>query len=101
VNCAVLQGCCKCGVDQFVLVEQGEPVEARTRHRHLKVVAAARPVLDAKLARIGKRTAKERFETLDSHAAMLLAARLSAGSGIYAVAGTSWGAGVCLSYVGS
>ena len=39
-------------VDETVLLEQREPVEARARHRHLKVVTAAGPVLDPNLGRV-------------------------------------------------
>ena len=101
MNGAVPERLCERGVDQLVLVQQGETVEARARHCHLEVIATARAILDAKLARVGKRVAKEGFEMLDSHAAMLLAAWLPAGEGTYAMAGTSSGTGVRRSYAGS
>ncbi len=58
-------------VDAAVLVEQREPIQARGRNRHLEVVAAARPVLDAQLLRVGERPAQEGFEAIDGHAAMV------------------------------
>ena len=58
-------------VDEAVLVEQREPVEAWARHGHLEVVAAAGPVLDVEHARVGKRVAEKRFEPFGSHATML------------------------------
>ena len=61
-------------VDEAVLVEQREPVEAGARHGHLEVVAAARPVLDVEHARVGKRVPQQRFEPFGSHATMLDAA---------------------------
>jgi hypothetical protein len=45
-----------------MLLDEREPVEAAAADRHLEVVAAARPVLDLELARIGERGAQERFE---------------------------------------
>ena len=41
-------------VDQAVLVDEAEPVETRRLHRDVEVVAAARPVDDVELVRVGK-----------------------------------------------
>ena len=59
-------------VDEPVLVEQRQAVEARALHDHLEVIAAPGAILDAQLMRIGKRAAQQRFETFDSHAVMVL-----------------------------
>ena len=64
-------------VDQPVLLDEREPVEAAARHCHVEVVAPAGPVLDRKLARIGERGAQERFErTGKSHGIIVAVARL-------------------------
>jgi Lon protease-like protein len=75
VNCAVAERLRERRVDEAVLVEKRQAVEARARHDHLEVVAAAGAVLDAELVRIRKRAAQQGLETFDSHAAMLLTAR--------------------------
>ena len=49
-------------VDEPVLLDEREAIEAAARDRHLEVVAAARAVLDPELARIGERVAQKRFE---------------------------------------
>src|SRR5579864_7769331 len=54
-----------------MLVEQREPSEARARDGHLEVVAAARAVLDAQLAGVGKRGVQERLEAIGGHVAMV------------------------------
>ena len=54
-----------------VLVEQREPVEARARHGHLEMVAAAGAVLDAQLRRVGKRVAQQGLQALGHHVLML------------------------------
>ena len=69
-------------VDEAMLVEQRQAVEARGRHDHLEVVAAAGAVLDAKLVRVGKGTAEQGLESLDSHGAMLLTAWESTPRGV-------------------
>ena len=61
-------------VDEAVLVEQREPVEAGARHGHLEVVAAAGPVLDAELARLGERVAEEGLDAVGHHGLMVDAA---------------------------
>ena len=61
-------------VDEAVLIEQRQPVEARARHGHLEVVAAAGPVLHGQHARVGKRVAQQGFKAVGSHATMLVGA---------------------------
>ncbi len=51
-------------VDEPVLLDEGQAVEPAARHGHLKVVAAAGPVGDVELARIGERRAQERLQRL-------------------------------------
>lgn len=75
MNGAVAEGLRERLVDQAVLVEQRQAVEARARHDHLEVIAAAGAVLDAELVRVGKRAAQQSLETFDSHSAMLLTRR--------------------------
>jgi len=75
VNCAVAERLRERLVDEAVLVEQREAVEARARDDHLEMVAAARAILDAELVRIGEGAAQQGLETFDGHAAMLLTAR--------------------------
>ena len=58
-------------VDEPVLVDEREPLEARARQHHLEVVAAAGPVLDAHGRRVRKRVTEQMFERRDGHAAML------------------------------
>jgi Lon protease-like protein len=74
VDGAVPQRLGKRLVDEAVLIEQRQPVEARARHGHLEVVAAAGPVIDGQHGRVGKRVAEQRFEPVGSHATMLDAA---------------------------
>ena len=63
-------------VDEPVLLDEREPVEAAALDRHLEVVAPARPVLDRELARIGERGAQERFERAgESHGIIVAVAR--------------------------
>ena len=54
-------------VDEPVLLEQRQPVEARARDGHLEVVAAARAVLDRDLGRVRKRVPQDRLEPLACH----------------------------------
>jgi Lon protease-like protein len=58
-------------VDEAVLVDEGEPREARARDDHLEVVSAAGAVLDTKLVRVRERIAQEGFESLGGHSAMV------------------------------
>ncbi len=74
MNSAVAQRLRERLVDEAMLIEERHAVEARARHDHLEVIAAASAVLDPKLVGIGKRAAQQRFETLCSHTAMLLTA---------------------------
>jgi len=67
VDCAVAQRFCERIVDPAVLVEQGQTAEARRRDDHLEVVAAARPVLDPQLPRVGERILQQRLEAFDGH----------------------------------
>jgi Lon protease-like protein len=62
-------------VDQAMLVEQRQAVEARAGDDHLEVIAASSAVLHAKLVRIGERAAQQGLETFDGHAVMLLTGR--------------------------
>ncbi len=64
-------------VDQPVLLDEREPVEAAAHDRHLEVVAPTRPVLDLELARIRERVAQQRFErTGEGHGIIVAVARL-------------------------
>ena len=58
-------------VHAAVLVEQGEPVEARAGHGDLEMVAAAGAVLDTQLRRVGERIAQQGLQALGHHAPML------------------------------
>ena len=46
-------------VDEAVLVDERQAVEARTRNDHLEMIAAAGAVLDAEFARVRERTAQK------------------------------------------
>ena len=61
-------------VDEAVLIEQRQPVEARARHGHLEVVAASGSVLHGQHSSVGKRVAEQGVEPVGSHATMLDAA---------------------------
>ena len=61
-------------VDEAMLVEQRQAVEARARDDHLKVIAAAGAILDAELARVRERAAQKCFEAISGHAAIVLTA---------------------------
>ena len=74
MNRAVAQRLGERLVDEAVLVEQRQAVEARARDDHLKVIAAAGAVLDAELARVRERTAQKCFEAIGGHAAIVLTA---------------------------
>jgi hypothetical protein len=68
---------CERLVDEPVLLDEREPVEAAARDRHLEMVAATRPVLDRKLARVRERRAQERFQRAgESHGIIVAVARL-------------------------
>jgi Lon protease-like protein len=71
VDSAVAQRLGERLVDETVLVEQRQAREARARDRHLEVVAAAGPVVDAQLLRVRERVPQQRLETFDGHAAMV------------------------------
>ena len=49
-------------VDESVLLDERESIEAAAGDRHLKVVAPAGPVLDGERAGVGERVAEEPFE---------------------------------------
>ena len=61
-------------VDEPVLVDERQAVEAAARHDDLEVVAAARPVEDGELARIRKGRAEELLQPL-AHAPKIPAGR--------------------------
>ena len=61
-------------VDEAVLVEQRQAVEARARDDHLEVIAVTGAVLDAELARVRERTTQKCFEAIGGHAAIVLTA---------------------------
>ncbi len=54
MNGAIGHRVCEGGVDELVLLEERQPVEARARDRDLEVVAAAGSIGDQNLRRIGK-----------------------------------------------
>ena len=49
-------------VDEPVLLDEREPRKARACHSHVEVVAAARPILDRDLLRVGERLAEKLFQ---------------------------------------
>ena len=51
-------------VDEPVLLDEGEPREARALDRHLEVVAAAGAVGDGEVVRVRERRAEQRFEAI-------------------------------------
>src|SRR3954471_16509984 len=61
----------QCVVDEAVLLEQRQAVEARRRDDHLEVVAAARAVLDEQLRRVGERLLQQSLQRFGGHAAMV------------------------------
>lgn len=60
-------------VDEAVLLDEREPLEARARERDLEVVAAAGAVLDRDLGRVGERIAQEELEGLGCRHTLRLA----------------------------
>ena len=54
-------------VDEPVLLDEREPVEAAAADGHLELVAAARPVDDFELVGVGKRLLEQRSERLGDH----------------------------------
>jgi hypothetical protein len=60
-------------VDQPVLLDERELGEAVARDRDLEMVAAAGPILDGELARIGERVAEQRFQGFRSGHAIIVA----------------------------
>ena len=71
MDCSVLERLGERLVHAAVLVEQGEPVEARARHGDLEMVATAGAVLDTQLRRVGERVAQKGLQALGHHALML------------------------------
>jgi ATP-dependent Lon protease len=58
-------------VDETVLLQQGQPREARAHDGHLEVVAAAGAVFDGELVRLGKGAAEQGLETSGGHRGMV------------------------------
>ena len=54
MNGAITQGVGERVVDEPVLLDKREPIEAPARDHDLEVVAAARSIVDRELLRIGK-----------------------------------------------
>src|SRR4051812_28520543 len=65
---------CECFVDELVLLEERQAVEARGRHLDEEVVAAAGAVGDANLLGLGERVAQKLLEVVAhvSHSARAL-----------------------------
>lgn len=61
-------------VDQPVLVESREPVEACRRQQNLEVIPAPRPITDLELGRIGKRLCEEALQRCGTHHHAMVAA---------------------------
>ena len=51
-------------VDQLVLVDERQPVEARRLHEHVEMIAGPGAVDDAQIARVGEGIAQQRLEAL-------------------------------------
>ena len=76
MNGPVAERHCERLVDEPVLVDEREAVEAATGDRHLKMVAPARSVLDRQLARVGKGVAQKGFERAgEGHGIIVAVAR--------------------------
>ena len=76
----VRKRCCERVVDQAVLLDKREAVEALALNRHLEVVAATRTILDGEAARVGKGPAEKRFERVGSgHGAIVARLRFAPG----------------------
>src|SRR5207253_2487648 len=54
-------------VDEPMLVEQRQPVEARARNGHLEMVASARSVLDTEIGRVGERVLEQGLQGVGRH----------------------------------
>jgi Lon protease-like protein len=67
VNRAVCERLGESVVDQPVLVDEAEAVEAIARDRHLEVVAAAGAIHDGDLGRVWKRLSEQPFKRLARH----------------------------------
>lgn len=64
-------------VDEPVLLDEREPVEAAAGDRYLEMIAPSRPVLDGKLLRVGERAAQKRFQRAgQAHGIIVAVARL-------------------------
>lgn len=61
-------------VDEPVLVDEREPLEAGAGDRHLEVVTAPSAVEHGELGRIGKRLLQEVFERLGHHGCIVASA---------------------------
>ncbi len=70
---AVPQRLGQCVVDETVLVEERDIVEARRRHGHLEVVAAAGAVLDLELGGIRECALEQTSKPFCCHEAMVAA----------------------------
>jgi Lon protease-like protein len=77
VDGAVAQRAGQRVVDEPVLLDERQPVEARARHDDLEMVAAAGAVLDPQLSRVGERVTQQVLEPLDGHVAIVLTALTS------------------------
>ena len=66
---------CERLVDEAVLIDEREPVEAAAGDRDLEVVAAARPVFHPDLARVGERVAEKRLEPVGHDHGIIVAVR--------------------------
>jgi len=73
VNRAIAEGGCERLIDEPVLLEQRQAVEARARDRDQEVVAAAGAVVDRELARVRERLLEQASKPLFDHMVMLAA----------------------------
>lgn len=77
MDAAVPQGLREGVVDQPMLVEPGEPVEAWRRQGYLEVVPTPRPVADLELGRIRERLCEEALQRRGTHHRSMVAAGLA------------------------
>jgi hypothetical protein len=75
MNGAVGKRASQRSVDEAVLLEQRQPFECGRRDRDLKVVTAARSVLDGDLDRLGERRLEQAAELLARHGMMVAMGR--------------------------
>jgi len=75
MDCAVSQWLGERVVDPAMLVEQGQPVEARRTDGHVEVVARPGAVLDAQLGRFRKRMLEQRLQRFGRHRAIVATGR--------------------------